>query len=535
MTQVGQKAIQVLRATFSWSRRQVWALISAFIVLLVVLPNAWLGDDIFISLRTAKNFVAGHGLVWNLDDRVQAFTHPLWEVFLIIIQWLFPSNVPLAVIWLGIITTLVAVVLFFRDVKSRWLTLLAVVVLVSSKAFIDYSTSGLENPALYVLIILFADEYLGKQRTFWLTLIAALAAITRLDALALILPAIAPLVWKHWRQRAFWNEVGKGAIPLVVWELFSLVYFGYFLPNTVYAKTLTYIPQPLMYQHGLNFFANSLDWDKITIPAILLSLVLIDLTRKSRELWLAAGIVLYLLVVFHSGGDYMSGRFLAVPFFLSLYLAIRWLEQPPKMPRFVLPALSAALLLFALVTPYSPVFHPLITQTGHTHDLDFNHGNGEIANEGAVYCAETCLFNLSKIKYSFTYRELNQIQPRQKIGEFGSIGMVGYYGSPQLHIVDDLALADPLLSHLSADTYSRIGHFHRLVAPTYIASIQHHKNLIDEPCTRRLYGDILPVVTGPLFSFERFGKIIKLNSGFSDLKYKHCVQRGSLPPKHKPK
>jgi arabinofuranosyltransferase len=504
-------------------------------VLAVLLPNAWLGDDVFISLRTAKNLVLGHGPVWNLDDRVQAFTHPLWEVLLTFCQLLFPSSVPYAVIWLGILTTLVAVILLFKDIKSRWLLLLGVVVLVSSKAFIDFSTSGLENPALYVLVVLFASEYFGRQRTFWLVLLASLGAVTRLDAICLFIPAFIPLIWNNWRLRSFWIEALKGATPLIAWELFSLVYFGYFLPNTVYAKTLTYIPQPIMYQHALNFFANSLDWDKITIPVILLTLVLVDVTRHKRELWVAAGIVFYLLVVFHSGGDYMSGRFLAVPFLLAVYLLFRWLQHPPKMHRFVLPGLAIAGVLLALITPLSPVFHPLVSQTGHKQDLDFNHGSGEIANEGAVYCAETCLFNLSKIKQSFMYRQLSLIHPGQKVAVYGSIGMVGYYGNPNTHIIDQLALADPLLSHLSASTTSRIGHFFREATPDYIASVQDHKNEIIEPCMHRLYDDIRPVVAGPLLSPGRLVKIVKLNSGYSDLKYVHCVRRGSLPvkPKHR--
>ena len=32
----------------------------------------------YITFRTARNFWNGRGLTWNPDERVQAYTHPLW-------------------------------------------------------------------------------------------------------------------------------------------------------------------------------------------------------------------------------------------------------------------------------------------------------------------------------------------------------------------------------------------------------------------------------------------------------------------------
>jgi arabinofuranosyltransferase len=52
----------------------------AYAVLLV--RTAWMCDDAFITLRTVDNFVQGYGLVWNVGERVQAYTHPLWMFLL---------------------------------------------------------------------------------------------------------------------------------------------------------------------------------------------------------------------------------------------------------------------------------------------------------------------------------------------------------------------------------------------------------------------------------------------------------------------
>src|SRR5687768_16592700 len=44
----------------------------------VFLANAWLGDDAYITFRVVWNFLHGYGLTFNPDERVQAYTHPLW-------------------------------------------------------------------------------------------------------------------------------------------------------------------------------------------------------------------------------------------------------------------------------------------------------------------------------------------------------------------------------------------------------------------------------------------------------------------------
>jgi len=49
---------------------------------IVLVRTAWMCDDAFITLRTVDNFVQGYGLVWNVGERVQAYTHPLWMFLL---------------------------------------------------------------------------------------------------------------------------------------------------------------------------------------------------------------------------------------------------------------------------------------------------------------------------------------------------------------------------------------------------------------------------------------------------------------------
>lgn len=41
----------------------------------------------------------------------------------------------------------------------------------------------------------------------------------------------------------------------------------------------------------------------------------------------AIGIILYMIYVVNVGGDYMHGRFLAIPFLISLFLLITHIKQ----------------------------------------------------------------------------------------------------------------------------------------------------------------------------------------------------------------
>ncbi|MCX6552082.1 MAG: hypothetical protein NTY02_13965, partial [Acidobacteria bacterium] len=54
-----------------------------FAVVLVVfawifLANSWVGDDAYITFRVSDNLIHGYGLRWNVAERVQAYTNPLW-------------------------------------------------------------------------------------------------------------------------------------------------------------------------------------------------------------------------------------------------------------------------------------------------------------------------------------------------------------------------------------------------------------------------------------------------------------------------
>ncbi len=46
--------------------------------------TAWVTEDAFITFRSVDNFLKGWEPVWNVGERVHAYTHPLWYALLIV-------------------------------------------------------------------------------------------------------------------------------------------------------------------------------------------------------------------------------------------------------------------------------------------------------------------------------------------------------------------------------------------------------------------------------------------------------------------
>lgn len=55
---------------------------ASVVALLVARGQAWVCDDALITFRYVQNWVAGHGLVFNLGERVEGFSNPLFVLLL---------------------------------------------------------------------------------------------------------------------------------------------------------------------------------------------------------------------------------------------------------------------------------------------------------------------------------------------------------------------------------------------------------------------------------------------------------------------
>jgi arabinofuranosyltransferase len=178
----------------------------------VAIARAWVCDDAYITFRTVDNFVNGYGLTWNVAERVQAYTHPLWMLLLSAVYATTREPFWTSIIF-SLLLSLVAVVLFVLKIARSALTaLFGLLILTLSNAFVDYATSGLENPLTHLLLVVFLSVYFAlpavafqttsasatnRRSLFVLALIAALGGFNRLDTLLLFAPPLAYVFLKQ--------------------------------------------------------------------------------------------------------------------------------------------------------------------------------------------------------------------------------------------------------------------------------------------------------------------------------------------------
>ena len=497
-----------------------------------IIACAWQSDDAYITFRTASNLVGGEGLVWNPGERVQPFTSPLW-MFVAALCLGISGEVYYSTLVASVViamASLAAVVWCARDVAVAGLVVLA---LSASTAVIDYSTSGLENPLLMLWLVLFVREARrAEPRLLRLALVAAALALTRLDAILFVVPVVAVVAWRRAPRTAAIGELALGFAPLVLWEMFSLVYFGSLVPNTARAKLNLEIPAGDLFAQGLSYFLDSITNDPITLIVVGLGIAA-GFARRGTERLVAIGVLLYLVYIVRIGGDFMSGRFFVAPALASAAL-LGALVRPlvvssrPVAGRVAL----GALVIYGIFAPNSRWLSSSEYGVGwEPYEIV---GPTGIADERAYYYPTTGLLRvvadreviaregkpIPPYRGAIEGHELASSAPRVTV--MNEVGFLGYFAGPEITVIDMWALTDPLLARLPfrpedvPDGVWRIGHYPRPIPIGYRESVETGDDHFTDRRIAELYKAVVIVTRGPLFSARRWQEIWRLNTGYYD-------------------
>jgi arabinofuranosyltransferase len=501
------------------------SLLLILITLWFVLHRAWYCDDAYITYRTLDNFVNGYHLTWNTYERVQAYTHPLW-LFLLIPFYAITREIYLTGIVLMVVLTAGALVFLYKSVEDKSKLVLPLLGLALSNAFINFSTSGLENALLNFLLSVMIFMYVkyAEKKHFQVLFyfLCNLIALTRLDAILFVLPAMVVVFVQY---RAKWlNRIGAlllGFMPLIWWELFSLFYYGFLFPNTFYAKLTAGFPLKDYLWRGLVYLGDTITRDPLTAVGVLLgSLAVFVLAKRLKAL--SIGVFLYFLYVFYIGGDFMSGRMYASAFFVAMVLLGLVDIKIRSWQKALIPVVFVALgALAECPTPLLAVDKPL----GNTV---YN-----IMDERRFYYLGTSMFRfdtfntgLEKDETIFTFGGYPWIVEARAQGDTKlmdpvvriSTGFVGYYGGPDLKIIDTVGLSDPLIARLpsSKNPNWRPGHLVRDVPAGYKESIIDPDAHIQDARIDEFNQHLRVLTRAPLFSKGRLLEIIRFNLGYYD-------------------
>lgn len=512
-----QKKTQTNGILLAWG----FFLLALAVFLGVILCTAWLNDDAFITFRVSDNLVNGHGARWNTVERVQSYTNPLW-MLLVTGVYAVTKEMYYTPLLMAMIFSLAAVLLITVSLRRNAWSMLGVLMLfIASRAFMDYSTSGLENPLTHLLLaVFFILLFRGPEQPRTLlamSFVAHVCLVNRMDTLLLAGPALA---WAWWRQRS-WRATAAviiGMAPFITWELFSLVYYGFPFPNTAYAKLGGGLSRLDLLRQGAAYFKNSLHMDHVTLPALFLVLVLALIRSTGKGRSLALGILAYLAYTLWVGGDFMSGRFFATPLFCAaaLLVQMQFLASPK--------AVSWTFAVLLVLSPYVP--NPTAYLGGQKElslSLNGNCDGHGIANERSYYYQNTGLIpRLRGVPFANTHQNAHSgrevYAQGYRVIEGSAVGMLGFFAGPEMFVIDNMGLGDPLLSRLPAQyfPFQRPGHYLRYVPPGYARILQNPESALDDPRLNEYLKHLWTITRGPLWSLERWKTILAMNLGHYD-------------------
>ena len=505
----------------------------ASLILMTILfyVTAWLAEDAYIDFRVVANILSGHGPVWNVGERVQAFTSPLWVGAVALVSYLSSSTAPIAALVVSLmcdwIVILAAVVMGIR----RPLTLaLALLCLFCSQSFLDYSSSGLENPLLHALaaticLCWWAEGKLGEWKTLaWLSLLCGLTLCARLDSVVIVVPALVFTAIRSYRvigARRLAFTVLAGMSPFVLWECFSIVYYGSFVPNTALAKLPPGYPRVDLIHKGLTLIEATAVQDPGTLFSIL-AIPIVLLLLRSR-LWpvSACASAASLGYVIWVGGDFMLGRF------LSFVLVFSWLcllAGPGEAVTLATDRINlrprqyavGCLLLAAMALSLLSLVEQLQRNKFSTNYGPQPFFADQIADERSYYNIFSGLRAILAGRTPPWVMEGEQVRQalagRRALVSKRNVGMFGYGAGPDVYILDLLTLGDPFLSRLPSCHASRPGHFFRPMPAGYAESFVKGRNMLSDPLLAQLFDDTTLATRAPLTAPGRMGAIWRLNT-----------------------
>jgi arabinofuranosyltransferase len=491
--------------------------------LVIVLAGAWsyrwVQEDAFINFRVIANLLAGHGPVFNIGERVEAYSDPLWLFTLAALHEVLPFiSIEWLSVFLGLGFTAAGVVLGGRAVqrlgasRGDGLVLPIGLLIFSVVAGVwEFSTGGLEMGMVFAWIGLSFWLLVRTERdrtsALWCAFVVGLGTLIRPELIVMSVVFLAALGlviaapgWRgptSWGRRYLLPVVAAFGLP-VLYELWRMAYFALVVANTALAKSAG----ASWWSQGLVYLWNFIGPYALWLPILLvLPLTLPRLTRwwKGGD---RIGVVVLLtpavagladtVYVVHLGGDYMHARLL-LPAFLSLCLAISF-DVAQLRSLFVLAVAGIAVwavvcagwLRFDAGGPLG-VVHGIanersywIAATGNPHPITATDWH-QSASPGTDYknAANQAMHDGRQVMLVVTDPQLlwlpADIRPAKSSLPFAmvvnstDIGFDGYVSGPHVYIFDSFSLANPIGSHTTLKVRGRPGH-EKYIGPAWMVA-----------------------------------------------------------------
>ncbi|MCD6385171.1 hypothetical protein J7M23_05270 [Candidatus Sumerlaeota bacterium] len=452
--------------------KQVWLIIILLAILnfpySVVVYNH-IGEDAFITFRYVENVARGEGLVYNPGERVEGFSNFLWLMILVVFRLLGLDVLTVSKVLaagansgLMIFCTLLLRSLLRALAERRYLRLPSLV-LVLPALFIFFNPMlhyhadrGLET-CFYAMLLVMAGWLFAEQKWIPAGLGFSAVALTRPEGIFYAGVALLFLIWLMiWQSKTnaslHYNQLLKFVVPIFVlfggFLIWRRLYFGYWLPNTVYAKV-----------SKLNFYYNPStgllwqfikSWSFLPVIAVAGSVVILFYERDFRLRWrllfllaLPVTVLLYTLGIGYILAAPFRHYVPSVPFFivlLSFLCAYAYTRRAGGRARLLVSACIIILLGLNFYT-YNNLDMP--RSRLHCRTIDFlKHRDFKQRWE---WYLEPPVWLGAEVG-----RWLNQNIPHNALLAADQMGQLGYYSGH--HIIDLLGLMDTEIAHSGYST-----------------------------------------------------------------------------------
>ena len=475
-----------------------------------------MSEDGFILLRVAQNIAAGHGPVWNLGERVEVYTSPLWVTLLALAGSLGVMRLEWIAVLLGLIFAVGGLLAAgagalalarARGADALCLPLGGLVIAALPPCW-SYATSGLESglvfawlgTSLWGLAVWTSalDKRLGgtssrdaaepttelRRPAICLAVLIGLGPLVRPD-LALVTAGFLIVLLACARARGCGRTlhlaVAAAALP-VVYAIFRMGYFAALVPNPALAKQAFGVYWPQGWRYLVDFVGTY--W--LLVPCVALLTLLPTLLGRPgpdrgaamRALVLLAPVcgVVHALYVVRLGGDFMHGRMLLPPLFTFLlpFTVVPVRRWHGVMVAVIVVPWAIACILWLRVPYLGTIGTAGIADEHGVHVAGMARAHPvtiEDYDEAYVTRDGRALRALAATRHVLLLRD--EITPERPappemplapgvsarvVAARPNIGLLGYAAGPDVHVVDRLGLGDALAARLRVESRGRPGH-----------------------------------------------------------------------------
>lgn len=300
-----------------------------------VIPGPRNVDDSFITFRYSRNIVEGEGFVYNPGVRTLGTTTPLFTLLMAGASAVTDGqDFPWYALSLSALADALTVVFLYlitrRLTSNDWAGILPALLWAVAPRSVAFAVGGMETSVNILWMVGAFWLYITAEKQPWkpimLGIFAGLGVLTRIDSLLWIGPLLLFQMVESWRSEKTlpWRTWLAAAITVAPWFIFSTIYFGSPLPNSLSAKTAAYLMPPgtalitFLQVYGAPFFEHeTFGGFFIAVGGVVyLVLTLLSMVYSARHLPRLLPLLLY------------PWLYLAV-FAIANPLIFRWYLTPP--------------------------------------------------------------------------------------------------------------------------------------------------------------------------------------------------------------